>query len=279
MAYIPGPFDVEMDKIRKGFISMAKDKTKYYDVETGEERVWSHDPTSCLCPDWFGVESALDDIIKAKGAFAPSSRKHKSKVPYEKFKPKHDWFGVDYGKTEPDTSNDEGKCFGWNPEAQEQLVGVDWDMSTNKYVSREEMYMVLTDKPMSPDMTRNDMAVMSVDQQKACLTLKVTYNPFFNERMKRSIEFKYRNWNPHNKCWEFHPSMMKQIQAICMEFYKGVQIIGQKPVLGTKFEKLLSKLTKDDKQSIYRLMALKYHPDKGGDHETMSLLNEVFKQQ
>jgi hypothetical protein len=239
---------------------------KYYDVETGTEREVEHGD-SCCCGSCTRsrLKVALDDIIKASGAFAPSTKKkgpikigpcHK---PFE-YPKKHDWFG------EP-VINDEGKCFGWNPDIEFEYLN-----------NGHEVYMILTNTPMSPDMTKNDMAVMSVDQARAVLTLKVLYNPFFNERLKKAIEPKYRNWNLANKCWELHPSKMKDVQAICGEFYKGVQIIGQKPVLGTKFEKLLVKLTKDDKAAIYRLMALKYHPDKGGSHETMSLLNEVFKQ-
>lgn len=242
---------------------------KYYDVETGEEREVEHGK-SCVC----GVctkarlKSVLDDIITSHRAFAPSAKRKEA----IKTGPRHTAFHAFSGgfravDPEPIETN-EGKCFGWNPEADHQI-----------YLSNEEdVYMHLDNKPLSPDMTKNDMAVMSVDQAKAVLTLKVLYNPFFNQRLKERVEPKYRNWNPTNKCWELHPSKMKDVQQICQEFYKGVQIIGQKPVLGSKFEKLLSKLTKDDKVSIYRLMALKYHPDKGGSHEVMSLLNEVFKQ-
>jgi hypothetical protein len=251
---------------------------KYYDVETGTEKEVDHG-ASCPCGTCSKarLRSVIDDVIKAKGAHAPhvkkSSGRYKHKSHFET--PKHDWFGKPL-RSGPDfdLNEDEGKCFGWNPESDQQVYYV---TDTDEGWKGVDVYMMLSDKPMSPDMTKGDMAIMSVDQQKACLTLKVLYNPFFNERMKKAIESKYRNWNSANKCWEFHPSKMKDIQAICGEFYKGVQIIGQKPVLGTKFEKLLTKLTKDDKQSIYRLMALKYHPDKGGDHETMSLLNEVFK--
>lgn len=244
---------------------------KYYDVETGEEREVEHG-RSCVC----GVctkarlKSVLDDIITSHRAFAPSAkRKVKSSPKHTRFDDllfTRSYHGESTLESEPETN--EGKCFGWNPEADRQI-----------YLSNEEdVYMHLDNKPLSPDMTKNDMAVMSVDQAKAVLTLKVLYNPFFNQRLKERVEPKYRNWNLANKCWELHPSTMKDVQQICQEFYKGVQIIGQKPVLGSKFEKLLTKLTKDDKQNIYRLMALKYHPDKGGDHETMSLLNEVFKQ-
>jgi len=248
----------------------AAGKFKYYDVETGTEREVEHG-SSCVCGECskLRLKGILDDIIKSKMAFRPlAERKSKSK-PFRRTL-KREFFGDDFEDPkldEPVVNGDEGKCFGWMPNAE-----------FDEGLYKEEFYMILTNTPMSPDMTKGEMAVMSVDQQKAVLTLKVLYNPFFNERLKKAIEPKYRNWNPTNKCWEFHPSKMKDVQQICGEFYKGVQIIGQKPVLGTKFEKLLSKLTKDDKAAIYRLMALKYHPDKGGSHEVMSLINEVFKQ-
>ena len=245
---------------------------RYYDVETGTERVVEHGD-KCVCGDCTKsrLKGVLDDIIKSRRAFAHSikfrsTEKFRSRVrvaPSRPFEWKEPEVMYRPGAEVVGKINlDEGKCFGWS-----------FDDTTHT-----EFYMLINNPTMSPDMTKDDMAVMSVDQQKAVLTLKVTYNPFFNERLKKSIESKYRNWSPVNKCWEIHPSKMKDVQAICGEFYKGVQIIGQKPVLGTKFEKLLSQLTKDDKASIYRLMALKYHPDKGGSHEVMSLINEVFKQ-
>ena len=182
----------------------------------------------------------------------------------------------------PPKEDDEGKCFGWNPNPRIDLIDIKSEPTIESTIesweNREDVYMNISDKPMSPQMTMQDMAVMSVDQSRAVITLKTVYNPFFLERLKSSIDPKYRNWNRDSKCWELHPSVMQQTQQICKEFYKGVQIIGQKPVLGTKFEKLLVKLSKDDKSSIYKILALKYHPDKGGDHETMSLINEVFKQ-
>lgn len=236
----------------------------YYDVASGETRTVEHGAL-CVCGECvtLRLRSALKDIISSHKAFAPSVKRRSGvhrlgPTVTSSFSESPDWW--ESVPKEP-VYQDEGKCFGWDVD----LLDV-------------EVYMHLNDKPLSPDMTKQETAVMSVDQAKAVITLKVLYNPFFNERLKSTIEPKYRNWNPANKCWEFHPSMMKQVQQVCNQFYKCVQIIGQKPILGTKFEKLLSQLTKEDKVAIYRLMALKYHPDKGGSHETMSLLNEVFKQ-
>lgn len=252
---------------------------KYYDVSSGEERTVEH---GRFCPcgacSKERLVGALSGIIKDASRFTPHIKASKSpSKPYgSRFEVKGRPSGYATPKEEPIT--DEGKCFGWSPDGPPHNTTGDCVELLSEIHKLEEVYMYLQDKPCTPDMTKQDMAVMSVDQAKAVITLKVLYNPFFNERLKNAVEPKYRNWNRDNKCWELHPSKMKEVQTICGEFYKGVQIIGQKPVLGTKFEKLLTKLSKDDKVNIYRLLAMRYHPDKGGDHETMSLVNEVFKQ-
>jgi len=46
---------------------------------------------------------------------------------------------------------------------------------------------------------------------------------------------------------------------------------------GVAKDTLLSLLDKEDINSIYRLLAKKYHPDLGGDGEKMSKINELFK--
>ena len=140
----------------------------------------------------------------------------------------------------------------------------------------DEMFV----KGASPheNMTKDQIAVMSVNTEKACITLKCAYNPFFGERLKLLLRPAERKWNPDAKVWEIHPSKAKDVEQLLRVFYSGVQILGTKPAGGSKFERLLLLLKKEDKHMVYKMLALKYHPDKGGSHEAMTLINEIFKQ-
>lgn len=134
----------------------------------------------------------------------------------------------------------------------------------------------------TPEMTREEVAIMTVLPTKCNIAIKCAWNPFFINEFKQTISANRRTWNPTDKLWEIHPDEGKRVQVLLKKFYKEVKLIGAPQVgdkvKGTKFERLMVKLAKDDKLALYRLLALKYHPDKGGDHEIMSLINEVFKQ-
>jgi hypothetical protein len=127
--------------------------------------------------------------------------------------------------------------------------------------------------------TKEETAAVSVNLAGACLVLNAVLSREVEHALVTRIAPRYRK--QRNNVWEIHPSQVSQLKAILKEFYKDVQMVGghTKVIPSTKFDKLMSKLAGDDKTKIYRLLALKYHPDnKGGSHEMMSLINEVFKQ-
>jgi hypothetical protein len=142
----------------------------------------------------------------------------------------------------------------------------------------EEDEMIVKGSDPKPDMTKSEMAVMSVNANRATITLRCSWNPFFTEALKSSLRPSERRWNSDDRVWEIHPSRAKDAEQILKQFYAGVQILGTKPAGGSKFERLLCLLKKEDKQSIYKLLALKYHPDRGGSHEIMTIINDIFKQ-
>lgn len=137
--------------------------------------------------------------------------------------------------------------------------------------------MKITGNDPKPDMTKGDIAVMSANPARGCLVIKAAYNPYFSESLKRLLKPSERRWNPEERVWEIHPSRAKEAESLLRQYYGGVQIMAQRVLPASKLEKLLGLLTEDDKKAIYRLLACKYHPDRGGSHEAMSLINEVFR--
>ena len=127
--------------------------------------------------------------------------------------------------------------------------------------------------------TKYEIAVLSVNPAKACIVLKAPMSELFESTLKREILEKYRTYNQREQVWEFHASVMPQLKSLLKNAYKDIQTLGvAKPIPATKFDKLINKLSPDAKAKCYKLLASLYHPDRGGDHETMTLINQVFKE-
>lgn len=125
---------------------------------------------------------------------------------------------------------------------------------------------------------KDEIAILSVNQAKACIVLRAPMNFAMVDAIQRAVDKKHCKYDADNKVWEFHPCVLATVKTFLKEHYKDVQVLGvQKQIPATKFDQLISKLDKEDKDRIYRILAGKYHPDKGGNHEIMSLINLVFK--
>lgn len=126
---------------------------------------------------------------------------------------------------------------------------------------------------------RNEVAALSVNSAKACVVLRCIQCKELVDQLEREVPVTKRQWNGLDMVWEFHPSAMAQVRGILGLYFKDIQVVGvPKAIPATKFDQLFAKLTKDDKNKIYRLLAGTYHPDKGGSAEVMTLINLVFKE-
>lgn len=125
------------------------------------------------------------------------------------------------------------------------------------------------------DVSKTD-AVLSVNNAKACIVLRASYTP--SGIMHLATYLDRCKWNARDEVYEIHPSLLGELKLWLKHTYKDVHVLGvQKQIAATKFDQLMNKLDKVDKDKIYKLLALRYHPDKGGDKETMTLINLVFK--
>ena len=125
---------------------------------------------------------------------------------------------------------------------------------------------------------KDQIATLSVDTASASIVFKGPVNTEFIQRIENSIPMTQREWLPSMKAWRFSPAALPMLKPILRDTYKDVQMLGvPKALPSTKFDQLMAKLSKDDKASIYKILASKYHPDKGGSHEVMTLINIVFR--
>lgn len=125
---------------------------------------------------------------------------------------------------------------------------------------------------------KEQVATLSVDTASASIVLKAPLNPDTITRIERAVPFTQREWLSAVRAWRFAPAALPMLKPILKDVYKDVQMLGvPKALPSTKFDQLMSKLSVDDKATIYKLLASKYHPDKGGTHEVMTLINIVFR--
>lgn len=129
------------------------------------------------------------------------------------------------------------------------------------------------------DALKVEIAALSVNSAKACVVLRCVLCEELIQQFKTELPESKRSWNGIDQVWEFHPSVMPQVKSILKQYVKDIQVVGvPKAIPSTKFDQLLAKLNKEDKAAMYRLLAAKYHPDRGGSHEVMTLINQVFKE-
>lgn len=125
---------------------------------------------------------------------------------------------------------------------------------------------------------KNEIATLSVDTASASIVLKAPINDDLIARIENAVPITQREWLGSERAWRFSPAALPMLKPILKDTYKDVQMLGvPKALPATKFDQLMSKLNKDDKATIYKLLAAKYHPDKGGSHEVMTLINIVFR--
>lgn len=144
-----------------------------------------------------------------------------------------------------------------------------------------EHFAQLSNPPrmLPQDALKREVAALSVNPAKACVVLRAMMCEALVAQIEREVPATKRVWNGLDGIWEFHPTAMAQVRGILGLYFADIQVVGvPKATPATKFDQLFAKLTKDDKNKIYRLLAGAHHPDKGGDPATMTLINLVFKE-
>lgn len=135
------------------------------------------------------------------------------------------------------------------------------------------------DMPIMNADTLDKVAVVCVNTAKACIVLRADISYHVASELQKITNGKDILYNRKDGVVEFHPRFLPDIKKLLTGAYQHVSVLAaQKAVKPTKFDLLLSKLSTDDKKSMYSLLAKRYHPDlPTGNKDIMTLVNLVFK--
>jgi hypothetical protein len=128
--------------------------------------------------------------------------------------------------------------------------------------------------------SRERVAKLWLDEGKGVLCCRFPYHQATLEDIRELIPKGKKSWNNDSKIWEFSVEVIDDLLYILQKHFENVvDLTRETPIMvgsQTK-DSLLSILDKDDIKAIYRLLAVKYHPDKqGGDGGKMAAINQIF---
>lgn len=158
-------------------------------------------------------------------------------------------------------------------EERERLAAIERKKARKQEVLREWQSILAEEAGETHDL-KLETATVSVNPAKACVTVRCPFNATFAGQMCaiKGVSFA-------DGLFECTSEAMKQVKPLLAKTFRDVQMIGVPKVAPvTKFDALMAKLDKEDRSKIYKLLALKYHVDKGGRHDMMVLINQVFKE-
>jgi len=124
-------------------------------------------------------------------------------------------------------------------------------------------------------------AYVWVDQVSGVVKIRTPYVKEFVDRLKWSIPRDSRSWKPQEKVWEIEPSYADILVDVASDFFtvkKHDQISSIVPVQEPDiYSQMLSLASIDSLKRIYRIIAMDVHPDRGGNDQAMTILNECWE--
>ena len=180
------------------------------------------------------------------------------------------------------------KDAAWRKRAEDHRLAME-EMRRHASAVRDEMHAAprrekpsetfYADIPIMNADTLDKVAVVCVNTAKACIVLRADLSYHVASELQKITNGKDILYNRKDGVVEFHPRFLPDIKKLLTGAYQHVSVLAaQKAVKPTKFDLLLSKLSTDDKKSMYSLLAKRYHPDlPTGNKDIMTLVNLVFK--
>jgi len=113
--------------------------------------------------------------------------------------------------------------------------------------------------------------------------------PLFIEELKQRIFWKRRQWSPSEKVWMVDPSELDTLVEVARKYFSFLSVDGAKDNSNAShtcnieddgmyetISNLLRSASTDSLKRIYRILAVDFHPDRGGDGDTMRRLNTAW---
>jgi hypothetical protein len=113
--------------------------------------------------------------------------------------------------------------------------------------------------------------------------VEAPYSAEFTETLKASIPTKKRLWDANDKCWFMVRDQLDKLTHILDQYYDEVILLNfpKQDVATDAWGKLflVEGAPIELIQASYRVLAMKYHPDRqGGDTEKMKVINVAYKE-
>lgn len=126
-----------------------------------------------------------------------------------------------------------------------------------------------------------ETAKVWLDEGKGVLCARFPYKQSAIDEFREKIPKGKKSWNAEDKLWEFSVETIDVVVEILTKNFDAVIDLTQATApsqVVVSGDPLLSLLDKDDIQALYRVLAKKYHPDRGGDADKMARINQIFNQ-
>ena len=113
------------------------------------------------------------------------------------------------------------------------------------------------------------------------IELEAPYHKEFQDTMKKSIPSKKRAWNAEDKSWFIVKDQFDKLTHLLDQYFDETILLDfpAQEVSASAFAKLylLEGAPLEVVRAAYKALAVKYHPDKGGDEGTMTSINVAYK--
>ena len=114
------------------------------------------------------------------------------------------------------------------------------------------------------------------------LELEAPYNKDFTDTLKKSITSKKRVWNNEDKSWFIVKDQLDKLCHLLDQYFDETILLDFPPqqLSSTAWSKLflLEGAPIEVIRAVYKALALKHHPDKGGDTAIMTNINVAYKE-
>lgn len=114
------------------------------------------------------------------------------------------------------------------------------------------------------------------------LQLEAPFDRGFTESLKKSLPAKKRIWDNNDKCWYIAKDQFDRLCHLLEQTFDDTLLLDfpaqevSDSAYGTLY--LLPNAPLEVVRAVFKALALKYHPDKGGDVGIMQTLNIAYKE-
>lgn len=113
------------------------------------------------------------------------------------------------------------------------------------------------------------------------ILVETPYKKEFVEALKTNIPAKKRLYSDYDKAWIVIRDQFDRVAAICEKYFNEVNLVDfpLPEIASTSWSTLylVEGAPLEVVRAVYKALAQKYHPDKGGDVGTMQSINAAYK--